>query len=156
MLPLAMAGRRNLSLAFGKERGARGKGGHIPISQGLIVRRTRWLGQRDNPSDKAVLASAKGVLRKRPEIFLRSLAHTPFHQSISHTEKDIVLRPPGLYAPRHRGSDRTTSLRHPGGHPAAVRPRPPANRRRRCGQPCGFPHASSPWHPCGLLTCVPL
>ena len=47
MLPLAMAGRRNLSLAFGKEGGARGKGGHIPISQGLIVRRTRWVGQRD-------------------------------------------------------------------------------------------------------------
>ena len=103
-----------------------------------------------NPSDKAVIASAKGVLRKRPEIFLRSMAHTPFHQSISHPEKDVVLRPPGLYAPRHRCSDHATSLRHPGGHPAAFPPRPPANRRRRCGQPCGFPHSSSPWHPCGL------
>ena len=102
MIPLAMAGRRNLSLAFGKERGARVKGGHIPIRAGLKVRRTRWSGQRDSPSDKAGYASAKGVLRKRPEIFLRSLAHTPFHQSISHPEKDIVLRPPGLYAPRHR------------------------------------------------------
>ena len=156
MLPLAMTGRRNLALAFGKEHGARGKGGHIPVSQGFLVRRTRWFGQRDNPSGKAVIASAKGVLRKRPEIFLRSMAHTPFHQRISHPENDVVLRPPGLYAPRHRCSDPATSLRHTGGHPAAFRPRPPANRRRRRGQPCGFPHASSPWHPCGLPTGVPL
>ena len=66
------------------------------------------------------------------------MAHTPFHQSISHPEKDVVLRPPGLYAPRHRCSDPATSLRHPGSHPAAFRPRPPANSRRRCGQPCGL------------------